>query len=80
MRVYHNISQEDKETWERMCKLECQFPHLDFCHVNDIPHYGDLSREYLNMTFVIETHYVGYFSDMLLCVLSFVFEIVLCDT
>lgn len=46
MRVYHNLPPVGLG-WDSLCKLRCQYPHLDLCSVTDLPApWGDLS--YIN--------------------------------
>ncbi|CAL4107631.1 unnamed protein product [Meganyctiphanes norvegica] len=43
MRVYHDLdlTLETMQRW--MCDLECRYPHLDFCDINNLPVLGDIS-------------------------------------
>ncbi|XP_068213707.1 uncharacterized protein [Palaemon carinicauda] len=37
MRVYHNVGPEDEKGRREMCRAYCDFPHLDFCNVRELP-------------------------------------------
>ena len=46
MRVYHNVTREDKPAWTKLCQLYCHNDHVDLCDVHDLPAVGDLGAQF----------------------------------
>ena len=37
MRIYHNITENEKESMSAFCQIYCNFDHVDFCNVSRLP-------------------------------------------
>ena len=44
MRLHVDQRKMEKETQEKLCRLQCQDSRLDLCPVNNLPMFGDISR------------------------------------
>ncbi|XP_069990622.1 uncharacterized protein [Penaeus vannamei] len=42
VRIYHNVSIEDTFGMQTLCHIHCDHPHVDLCHVRDLPTLGNL--------------------------------------
>ena len=46
LRIYHNVTSEDREALELFCQLYCNYSFLDLCDTRDLPGIGDLNAQF----------------------------------
>ncbi|XP_071519630.1 uncharacterized protein [Panulirus ornatus] len=45
MRIYHNVSTHDAVSSEFLCRIYCDYPHVDLCDVTRLPGLGNLVEQ-----------------------------------
>ena len=46
MRIYHNVTVNDSQAWNKFCHIYCHYQHVDFCDVRDLPVIGNLNNKF----------------------------------
>ncbi|XP_047493352.1 uncharacterized protein LOC125041958 [Penaeus chinensis] len=45
VRIYHNVTLDDKKSSEELCRLYCDHDNVDLCHVHNLPELGNLTNK-----------------------------------
>ena len=46
MRIYHNVTDDQPNVLQRLCKLYCDYDHVDLCDTRSLPTVGDLNEKF----------------------------------